>query len=75
MHRLDHRPWQQRVRDHYVVWGYILGLSVGLLVWALIAYAAIGNETIHEFKYYIPNPTPAAVPYNQVDHRAGQQAQ
>lgn len=45
-----------------------------LLVWAWIAFAAIRNDTIHVFKYFIPSPTPAAVPDNEVDHRT-QQAQ
>lgn len=73
--RIDHRPWQKRLHDHYVVWGFILGLSAELIIWALIAYASIGNQTIKEFKYYIPDPTPSVVPYNEVDHRTGQQSQ
>lgn len=74
--RYDPRPWHARTKDSFAVWGLILGLCTELIVWALIALASVGNHTITEFKYYIPNPIPAAQPYNEVvEHHTGEPAQ
>lgn len=64
--RPDPRPLDQRMYDFVRVWLYIVGLSVGLAVWALIAWAAIGNTYITYPDYALPNPIPASQPYNTV---------
>lgn len=52
--------------DAVHVWAYILGLSTMAVVWALIAWASIGNATMHHPDFNLPDPTPAAQAYNTI---------
>src|SRR5487761_1741393 len=67
----DGRSPARRLRDEYEVWACIAGLACLSLGWALIAWAAIGNTTLHRFHYAIPNPTPAAHDFNYAHRHSG----
>lgn len=58
--RLDPRPPRQRLRESIETWSYIFGLSVLALVFALVCYNIVGNTTMHEFNYALPDTTPAS---------------
>jgi len=62
----DPRPPAKQIADSICVWTYIIGLSVMLVCWALLAWAAIGNATITHPDYNLPDITPAAQPYNTI---------
>lgn len=65
-YRRDTRNWGQRMGDTVHVWAYILGLSTMMVVWALMAWAAIGNATLHHPDFNLPDPTPGAQAYNTI---------
>ncbi len=67
----DARSPGEQLRELYAVIAYVGGLAFLSLAWALLAWAAIGNTTMHHFHYAIPNPTPGAAPYNYNLRHAG----
>ncbi|MGH9533393.1 MAG: hypothetical protein ACRD2E_00885 [Terriglobales bacterium] len=73
--REDLRGWDQRLRDGHTVGLYIGVLCTELIIWALLAWAVVGNRTITRFKYYLPDTVPASYPYNGVMHFHRQQRQ
>lgn len=60
----DERPLAERMISMVTVWTYIVGLATMAVVWALIAWATIGGGTRILPNYNLPNPTPAAQPFN-----------
>lgn len=65
-YREDDRPIHQQMTNMVAEWGMILGLVVLLVVWNLIALAAIGSGTRISPNYNLLRPTPAAQAYNTI---------
>ena len=51
------------------VWSYVLGLSVMLVTWSLVAWATIGASVAQGPNFNLPNPIPAAQAYNTIDYQ------
>lgn len=66
MRRQDDRSLHEKMIGTAAEWAMILGLSLMAIVWALIAFAAIGSGTRIHPDYNLPEPTPAMQPYNTI---------
>ncbi|MGH9413636.1 MAG: hypothetical protein ACRD0Y_07830 [Terriglobales bacterium] len=62
----DERTPVDRTTQTFREWSLILGLCLMLVVWALIAFAAIGSGTRLSPNYNLVNPTPAGQAYNTI---------
>lgn len=62
----DPRPVHRQVGETLTVWAYVIGLSIELFIWTMIAWGLIGSGTRTHPDYNLPNPTPAAQPYNTI---------
>ena len=51
------------------VWTYIIGLSVMIVTWSLVAWASVGSSTARDPDFNLPNPIPAAQAYNTIDYQ------
>ncbi|MGH9467975.1 MAG: hypothetical protein ACRD1Y_11535 [Terriglobales bacterium] len=65
-YRQDDQPLHERLTQTASEWAMILGLSVMLIVWALIAIKTIGSGTRLSPNYNLLRPTPAAQAYNTI---------
>ncbi|HEY7854989.1 MAG TPA: hypothetical protein VIC32_00980 [Terriglobales bacterium] len=51
------------------VWTYIIGLSVMIMTWSLVAWASVGSSIARAPDFNLPNPIPAAQAYNTIDYQ------